>query len=93
VNTRLTRVDATRFGPWAIVTGSSSGIGKQFARQLASSRLNLVLVARRLEVLESLGQELADEFGTEYRAVGLDLSEEGFLETLEQATAKASTAC
>jgi short-subunit dehydrogenase len=87
VKTRLTRVDATRFGPWAIVTGSSSGIGKQFARHLASSRLNLVLVARRITALESVGQELANEFGIEYRAVGLDLSDEGFLETLEQATA------
>ena len=70
----MTRVDAARFGPWAIVTGSSSGIGKEFARQLASSGLNLVLVARRLEALESLGRGLTNEFGIEYRAVGLDLS-------------------
>jgi short-subunit dehydrogenase len=42
------------FGPWAVVTGSSSGIGKASARQLGSSVSNVVLVAHR-EVLLMLG--------------------------------------
>ncbi len=86
MTSRLTRVDKTRFGPWAIVTGSSSGIGREFARQLAASGLNLVLVARRLDALENLGHELAGLFGTEYRALGLDLSAEGFLDQLAKST-------
>ena len=82
----MTRVDKDTFGPWAIVTGASSGIGKEFARQLAASGLNLVLVARRLALLEVIGRELAQEFGIAYRAVGVDLTDEHFLDTLETAT-------
>jgi hypothetical protein len=31
------RVDKRRFGPWALITGASSGIGKEFALQIAAS--------------------------------------------------------
>lgn len=82
----MTRIDKERFGPWAVVTGASSGIGKEFARQLAASGLNLVLVGRRLPLLEELGRELAAEFAVQYRAVGIDLSHEGFVRTIEEAT-------
>jgi uncharacterized protein len=86
MTSQLTRVDKARFGPWAIVTGSSSGIGREFARQLAASGLDLVLVARRLDALEGLGRELAGRFGIEYRAVGLDLSADDFMDRLVTAT-------
>src|SRR5205809_6363885 len=82
----MTHIDKNKFGPWAIVTGASSGIGKEFARQLAASGLNLVLVARRLPLLEEIGRELAKEFGVHYRAVGADLSEDDVLEKIEAAT-------
>jgi short-subunit dehydrogenase len=70
MTSRVTHIDPHTFGPWAIVTGASSGIGKEFARQLAASGLHVVLVARRLSTLEELGDRLATEFGVQYRAVG-----------------------
>jgi hypothetical protein len=66
---------ADRFGPWALVTGASSGIGAEFARQLASAGLNVVLAARREALLDELGQELRREFGVKTRSVVVDLCE------------------
>ena len=82
----VTRIDKQKFGPWALVTWASSGIGKEFARQLAASGFHVVLVDRRLSTLEELGGRLATEFGVQYRAVGVDITEEHFLSKLEGAT-------
>ena len=65
-----TKIDKEQFGPWAIVTGASSGIGKEFARQLASAGLNLVLVARRRALLEELSQNLTREFTIQCKVLG-----------------------
>lgn len=74
---------ALRYGPWALVTGASSGLGEEFARQLAAKGLSLVLVARRLERLEALATSLKALHGTEVRCVQADLSrEEGLAATL-----------
>lgn len=64
-----------RFGPWVLVTGASSGIGAEFARQLAAAGLNVVLAARRETLLAQLGLELQNQFGIETRSVRADLSE------------------
>ena len=79
-------LDKKRFGPWALVTGASSGIGKEFARQIAASGINVVLVARRESLLDEVGQGLAKDFNVQYRTVVADLSREGFLDKLAEAT-------
>src|SRR5258706_5678578 len=79
-------LDKKRFGPWALVTGASSGIGKEFARQIAASGINVVLVARRESLLDEVGQGLAKDFNVQYRTVARDLSQEGLLDKLAEAT-------
>src|SRR6202795_2671560 len=79
-------IDRERFGPWALITGASSGIGKEFARQIAASGINVVLVARRDALLAELGPAISQEFDVQYRALAMDLSQEGFLAGLSDAT-------
>jgi uncharacterized protein len=57
----------------ALVTGASSGIGAAIARELAGRGHQLVLVARRKDKLDTLADELTDEFGVRAEAVGCDL--------------------
>ena len=60
-------LDKERFGPWALVTGASSGIGKEFARQIGASGINIVLVARREDLLKEVGVEFSKRYGVEHR--------------------------
>ena len=75
-----------RFGPWALVTGASSGIGEAFARRLAEFGMNLVLVARREDGLRKLADELQKRHSVSTRAVPVDLSRDDFLPIIEHAT-------
>lgn len=79
-------IDKSKFGPWAIITGASSGIGKEFARQLAADGLNLVLVARRLPLLEEVGKSLVKEFGIQYRTIEADLEQESAIDKITNGT-------
>jgi short-subunit dehydrogenase len=79
-------LDKKRFGPWALVTGASSGIGKEFAQQIAASGINIVLVARREDLLKEVGVEFSKRYGVEHRVVVLDVSREDFIGRLASAT-------
>lgn len=63
-----------QYGPVAVITGASSGIGKAFAEALAAKRLNLVLVARRLQRLEEMAARLSSHYGIEVSVCEADLS-------------------
>ncbi|MEZ4293678.1 MAG: SDR family oxidoreductase [Polyangiaceae bacterium] len=76
---------AHRYGPWAIVTGASSGIGEAIARELAARGLSLVLCARRKPRLEALAAELKGLHGIDARAVEVDLSRPDFLPVVQEA--------
>lgn len=65
---------STRYGPWAVVTGASSGIGAEFARQLAGAGLSVVLVARRVERMKELSKEICENYPVETLIIPADLA-------------------
>lgn len=66
-----------RYGPWAVVTGASDGIGKEAARVLAENGLNLVLCARREPALQALATELIANHAIQCRVVAVNLATAG----------------
>ena len=62
-----------RYGPWALVTGASSGIGAALVRQLATEGLNIVSVARTQAKLERQAELLRQEFGLRARGRSKEL--------------------
>jgi short-subunit dehydrogenase len=62
-------------GSWALVTGTTSGIGKEFCHQLAAAGLSVVMVARRESLLNELAEQLAREYHVQTRTIALDLSQ------------------
>ncbi|MGB7537828.1 MAG: SDR family oxidoreductase, partial [Anaerolineales bacterium] len=60
-------------GKTALITGASSGMGADFARQLAAQGCRLVLVARRAEKLQALRIEIFERYAAEADTVAMDL--------------------
>lgn len=59
----------------AVVTGASSGLGKRFAKVLASQGAKVAILARRVEKLEATKKEIEEEYHTEVRAYPLDVTD------------------
>lgn len=68
-----TTAGAARTAPTALITGASSGLGVEFARQLAERGADLVLVARNRAALEKVADELRVAHGVEVEIVPADL--------------------
>ena len=62
---------------WAVVTGASSGLGIELARDLAARGFDLVLVARREAPMQALAGELEEAFGVKAAVEAIDLAAPG----------------
>jgi uncharacterized protein len=74
-----------RYGEWAIITGASSGIGRELAMQLASAGFNLLIHSRQSEKLQELENQLKEIYGIRVRMVASDVSEKEGVDRIIQA--------
>lgn len=61
-----------KYGPWALITGASAGLGKEFAIQLAEMGMNVILTARRESKLQDVAKE-CQNIGVETQIISADL--------------------
>jgi short-subunit dehydrogenase len=80
------QLDKHAYGPWALVTGASSGIGEEFARQAAANGINVVLIARDEQRLKAVAAGFTARYQVETRTVAVDLGQDGILRPLAEAT-------
>ncbi|KAL3953872.1 hypothetical protein ACCO45_011828 [Purpureocillium lilacinum] len=66
-----------RAGSWAVVTGASDGLGKEYAMQLAAKGFNLVLVSRTQSKLDTLAKEIEQKYpgkGLQVKTLAMDFA-------------------
>ncbi|MHB8104121.1 MAG: SDR family NAD(P)-dependent oxidoreductase [Dehalococcoidales bacterium] len=77
---------AAKYGPWALITGASRGLGAEFACQCAERGLNLVLIATNADLLKSNAESIKKDYGVEVKTIVLDLSREDILPEITPVT-------
>jgi short-subunit dehydrogenase len=77
-----------RYGPWALITGASQGIGQAFAEQCAKNGLNVYLTSRRKVILDGLADRFRADYKVEAVTHGLDLTDPDALIELERNTSE-----
>lgn len=75
-----------KYGPWALVTGATSGIGRAFTELLAKEGFNVVVVARDKKRLDRIAHHITAHYGIEARAIVCDFSDPDAADALYRAT-------
>ena len=68
-------VDFKKFGKWAVVTGATDGIGKEYSEQLAEKGMCVVLVSRTMDKLETVASHIGEKYGVETKVIAVDFSQ------------------
>jgi len=77
---------ANKYGQWALITGGSTGIGLALAKQAASCGMDVILVARRAELLVQAQEAIQNQYKVKVKIIELDLTSDAALDSLFDAT-------
>jgi len=72
------------YGEWAVVTGATDGIGKEYAKQLAADGLNIVLISRSKNKLEAVSSEIKESFNVKVKTITYDFSNTSDYEEIQE---------
>ncbi|XP_062949463.1 very-long-chain 3-oxoacyl-CoA reductase [Cynocephalus volans] len=70
-------------GEWAVVTGSTDGIGKGYAEELARRGMKIVLISRSQDRLNQVSSEINEKFKVETRTIAVDFASEDIYDKIK----------
>ncbi|XP_055988824.1 very-long-chain 3-oxoacyl-CoA reductase [Sorex fumeus] len=76
-----------KLGEWAVVTGSTDGIGKSYAEELAKCGMKVVLISRSQEKLNQVSSEIREKFKVETKTISVDFSSEDIYDKIKTSLA------
>ncbi|CAA6828557.1 MAG: Unknown protein [uncultured Sulfurovum sp.] len=82
----MKKITQENYEEWAVVTGASSGVGREMALEIASKGISVVLLARRQELLDVLAEEIAQKHQVECKILVVDFSKDGSTQKVIEAT-------
>ncbi|XP_069888646.1 very-long-chain 3-oxoacyl-CoA reductase [Dipodomys merriami] len=70
-------------GAWAVVTGSTDGIGKSYAEELAKRGMKIVLISRSQDKLNQVSSDIKEKFKVETRTIAVDFTSEDIYDKIK----------
>ncbi|CRK90101.1 CLUMA_CG003819, isoform A [Clunio marinus] len=67
-------INFSSYGRWALVTGATDGIGKEYAKSLAQRGMNIILVSRTLSKLEAVAKEIQEAYNVDTAVIDVDFT-------------------
>ncbi|XP_039906877.1 testosterone 17-beta-dehydrogenase 3 isoform X2 [Simochromis diagramma] len=74
----------TSMGEWAVVTGSSEGIGRAYAFALAQRGMNIVVMSRTKAKLDQVAKEIGEATGQRVKVIATDFTKENIFSEIEE---------
>jgi uncharacterized protein len=78
---------AAKYGPWAVIVGASDGCGALFAERLAREGVNVVLIARRQQLLDEVAADISERTNGQTRTLAVDLTDDDAAQRIIEETA------
>jgi len=69
-------VKVKSLGDWALVTGATDGIGKGFCLDLAKKGMNIVLVSRSKDKLDTVAKEIEEKYSVKTKVIAVDFTKD-----------------